>query len=105
MATVCRYESAVYTKVLTGSGFFELDTVAHDGGTTLGEYCWTLTATDVYSGWRALRALPNRAHRWVKEQIELIAQELPFHLCGNESDNGGEFINMQLLHGCIEHHI
>ena len=86
-------------------GFFELDTVAHDGGTTLGEYCWTLTATDVYSGWIELRALPNRAHRWVKEQIELIAQELPFSLYGIDSDNGGEFINMQLLHWCTEHHI
>ena len=31
-------------------GFFELDTVGHDGGSAAGEYCFTLNATDVYSG-------------------------------------------------------
>ena len=31
-------------------GFFELDTMAHDGGSSFGEYCFTLDVTDVYSG-------------------------------------------------------
>ena len=58
-------------------GFFELDTVAHDGGSSSGEYCFTLDAADVYSGWVELRALPNRAHRWVKEETEGIYEALP----------------------------
>ena len=86
-------------------GFFELDTVAHDGGSSSGEYCFTLNATDVYSGWVELRPLQNRAHRWVKEQTEGIRNQLPFPLKGIDSDNGGEFINHQLWTWCNDHHI
>lgn len=81
-------------------GFFELDTVAHDGGNARGEYCQTLNATDVSSGWVELRALPNRAHRWVKQEVESIRNALPFALQGVDSDNGGEFINHQLWQWC-----
>lgn len=86
-------------------GFFELDTVAHDGGTSSGEYCWTLTATDVYSGWVEVRALKNRAHRWVKAEFEGIYEQLPFPLKGIDSDNGSEFINTQLFNWCTEQKI
>ena len=86
-------------------GFFELDTVGHDGGSAAGEYCFTLNATDVYSGWVELRALRNRAHRWVMEQVIDIRSELPFTLKGVDTDNGGEFINNVLLNYCKEHHI
>jgi hypothetical protein len=86
-------------------GFFEADTVAHDGGSSRGEYCFTLNATDVYSGWVELRALPNQAHRWVKEEVERIRLELPFAMKGFDSDNGGEFINHQLWDWCKEHQI
>jgi len=58
-------------------GFFELDRVAHDGGNSQGEYCLTLTATDVYSGWVELRALKNMAQRWVKEETEGMRGHLP----------------------------
>ncbi|MFW5695967.1 MAG: integrase catalytic domain-containing protein [Alkalispirochaeta sp.] len=81
-------------------GYFELDTVHHDGGSASGEYCATLTATDVFSGWTELRALRNRAHRWVKEEVVDIHSHLPFPLKGVDSDNGGEFINKTLLNYC-----
>jgi len=84
-------------------GFFELDTVAHDGGSSSGEYCFTLDVTDVYSGWVELRALLNRAHRWVKEEIEGIRKTLPYPMKGIDSDNGGEFINHQLWSWCNDH--
>lgn len=86
-------------------GFFELDTVAHDGGSSSGEYCFTLDATDVCSGWVELRALHNRAHRWVKEEVKDIHKELPYPMKGIDSDNGGEFINHQLWTWCNDHHI
>jgi|TARA_B100001971_G_C18188214_1_gene536950 hypothetical protein len=86
-------------------GFFELDTVGHDGGSAAGEYCFTLNATDVYSGWVELRALRNRGHRWVMEQVINIRSELPFALKGVDTDNGGEFINKVLLNYCKEHEI
>ena len=86
-------------------GYFELDTVHHDGGSAQGEYCHTLTATDVFSGWTELRALRNRAHRWVKEAVVDIRGHLPFPLKGVDSDNGGEFINHTLLKYCNGKHI
>ena len=86
-------------------GFFELDTVAHGGSSSSGEYCFTLNATDVYSGWVELRALQNKAHRWVKENTENIRIELPYPMKGVDSDNGGEFINYQLLEWCNDHEI
>lgn len=81
-------------------GFFELDTVHHEGGNASGEYCVTLTATDVFSGWTELRALRNRAHRWVHESVVDIRAQLPFALKGVDSDNGAEFINKALLDYC-----
>jgi hypothetical protein len=86
-------------------GFFELDRVAHCGLSNSGEFCWTLTVTDVATGWTEERALLNNAHRWTKEGISNIKSELPFPLYGIDSDNGGEFINKQLVDWCVENHI
>lgn len=86
-------------------GFFELDRVSHDGGSSRGEYCLTLTATDVYSGWVELRALKNMAHKWVKTETESIYEHLPYQLKGVDSDNGGEFINHQLWAWANENNI
>jgi len=81
-------------------GFFEFDTVFHDGGNLRGEFCKTLTATDVCLGWTILTPLRNSAHRWVKEAAENLKQTLPYTLLGIDSDNGPEFINTQLYDWC-----
>jgi hypothetical protein len=86
-------------------GYFELDTVAHGGESSSGEFCYTFNATDVSSGWVELRALKNKAHRWVKEQVEDVRNSLPFPLYGVDSDNGSEFINHQLWTWCNDNHI
>ena len=86
-------------------GFFEIDTVSHCGANASGQFCQTLTVTDVFSGWTEVRALLNNAHRWVKEQIILTRENLPFPMLGIDSDNGGEFINHQLLDWCIHNDI
>lgn len=83
-------------------GFCEVDLVAHDGGSPYGEFCQTLDLTCVATGWTEPRALPNKAQRWVHEAIEEIASDLPFPLLGLDSDNGAEFINMQLFRYCAE---
>lgn len=83
-------------------GFFELDLVAHCGHTLAGEHAWTLTATDVFIGWTSNIAIKNRAQQWVVSAIELIADTLPYPVVGIDSDNGGEFINRQLVAWCAQ---
>jgi hypothetical protein len=81
-------------------GFFEVDTVHHCGDRDAGEFCLTLTATDVASGWVELFALLNKAQKWTFEGLTSLPQLLPFPLLGIDSDNGGEFINRTLLAWC-----
>ena len=86
-------------------GMFAFDTVAHCGGSASGQFCKTLTGTDVYSGWIEERSLLNAANSWVKLAFEEIHLGLPFPLNGAHYDNGMEFINEPLLSWCIARHI
>jgi len=86
-------------------GFFEIDTVHHCGTSDSGEFCLTLTATDVYSGWVELRPTLNKAHKWVFEALLDIRSSLPFPLTGIDSDNGSEFINSALLKWCRDERV
>ncbi|WP_229116393.1 hypothetical protein [Parenemella sanctibonifatiensis] len=67
-------------------GFFEVDLVAHCGHSLAGEFAWTLTATDVFTGWTSNVAIKNPAHRWVVGAIELIADALPYPVVGLDAD-------------------
>jgi hypothetical protein len=86
-------------------GFLEVDLVAHDGGNTHGTYCHTLTLTDVATGWTEVRAVLNKAQRWVHEALVEVADGLPFPLLGLDSDNGSEFINNHLFAWCGEREV
>ncbi|MBP1658159.1 MAG: putative transposase for insertion sequence element [Bacteroidetes bacterium] len=86
-------------------GFVEIDLVAHDGGFPASEVIHSLTLTDVATGWTEARALKTKARRWVLEALADITAQLPFTLLGITSDNGGEFINEELLAYCKEHHL
>jgi len=83
-------------------GFFEIDLVAHCGHSLKGEHAWTLTATDVYTGWTENIAIRNRAHTRVVAAIEEVADRLPYPMLGLDCDNGGEFINHALIGWCAE---
>jgi hypothetical protein len=86
-------------------GYFELDTVSHCGANAKGQFCQSLTITDVGSGWTEECGLLNNAHRWVKEAIIRTRSTLPFPMLGIDSDNGGEFINHQLFDWCVQNGI
>jgi hypothetical protein len=86
-------------------GFFEMDLVAHDGGSAAGDYCQTLDLTDVHTGWTVQRAVLNKAEKWTVEALQHLRAELPFPLKGLDSDNGGEFINHHLQRYCVEQQI
>lgn len=77
-------------------GWTEVDTVAHCGGDTGGDFVWTLTSVDVASGWTELRAIWNRGQHACFKGLESISRSQPFALLGVGSDNGGEFLNCHL---------
>lgn len=81
-------------------GFFQADTVGHDGGSSYGEFCFTLTLVDVCSQWTELRALLNKAKKWVRDGLHDIRQTLAFPLLGINSDSGSEFINQTIYEFC-----
>jgi transposase InsO family protein len=75
------------------SGFFQIDLVQHDGGNPSGEFCYTLTMTDVKTGWTVHFALMNKASSWVLTALDRALTSLPMGLKGIHSDTGSEFIN------------
>lgn len=89
----------------TVPGFVEIDLVGHEGGNSSGEFCFTLTVTDIATGWTINRAVPNKARKWVLEAIDYVLGRFPFPVVGIDSDNGSEFINHHLLAYCEEHRI
>jgi hypothetical protein len=78
-------------------GFVEADTVAHCGSSLLGNFVWSITLTDIYSGWTENAAVWNKGAHGVLKQLEIIEKNLPFELLGFDSDNGGEFLNHHLI--------
>lgn len=86
-------------------GFVEIDLVAHDGGNAAGEHAWTLTVTDIATGWTENRSMRNKARKWVLAALDDIARAMPFPILGVDSDNGSEFINHHLLAWCEQRQI
>jgi len=86
-------------------GFMEIDLVAHCGGTAAGEYCYTLTMTDICTGWTECVSILNRSQTAVVAAIEQVRKRLPFPLLGIDSDNGSEFINHLLKRWCDDNKI
>ena len=86
-------------------GFLEIDLVAHCGGTTEGQYLYTLTCVDLSTGWIECLAVRRRTEQAVFEAIQTMRTYLPFLLLGLDSDNGSEFINDLLYHYCLSEKI
>lgn len=78
-------------------GFFEMDTVSHDGGFPARECCHTLSITDICTGWTELRAVKNNASRWIVAQLSDMEAGIPYPMLGLDSDNGSEFMNSPVL--------
>lgn len=85
-----------------GPGFYELDTVAHCGHTTKGEYLRTLTATDPVIGWTLIRAIRNNAHVHIRAGMDWLRRASPTPIQGMDFDNGSEFLNWSVIAWCDE---
>lgn len=86
-------------------GFVEIDLVGHEGGAASGQFCFTLTVTDIATGWTVNRSVPNKAQKWVFAALQYAPGRFPFPILGIDSDNGSEFINDYLLEYCHAHQI
>ncbi|MGH9044556.1 MAG: hypothetical protein ACRDVP_06950 [Acidimicrobiales bacterium] len=67
-------------------GFIEIDLVGHEGGNSTGEFCFTLTATDISTGWTINASVKNKAAIWVFEALEHVIARFPFPIIGIDSD-------------------
>jgi Integrase core domain len=81
-------------------GFVEIDLVWHDGGNRGAGHAFTLTVTDIATGWTENRSVADKSAKCVLAALNDIARRMPFPILGVDSDNGSEFINEDLLQWC-----
>lgn len=86
-------------------GFVEIDLVWHDGGNRGGGHAFTLTATDIATGWTENRSVPDKTAKLVLAALNDIAAKMPFPIVGVDCDNGSEFINDDMLRWCQDRQI
>ncbi len=78
-------------------GFIEADTVAHCGNSLSGDFIWSITYTDVFSGWTSNRAVWNKGSQAIIDKTKEVFNLLPFDVLSISVDNGSEFLNWALL--------
>lgn len=83
----------------------EADLVAHCGHQTDGSFLFTLTLTDIATGWTEFLPLLNRTQEAVVAALKRVQHLLPFSLLGIDTDNGAEFINVELMAYCEQAHL
>jgi transposase InsO family protein len=88
-----------------GSGLWQIDLVQHDGGNPAGEFCFTLTITEVKHCWTVHYPLRNKAFKWVFEALGHAVTVLPLPVHILHADNGSEFINHALQRWCTQTNI
>jgi transposase InsO family protein len=102
-ATLLRHEVPIVVgqwKELDRPGYLEVDSVAHNGGSVVGKWIWTISVTDLCTGWSERVPVMGRNQEPVLEAMQRIRQQLPFPLLGIHPDNGAEFINRRLINWC-----
>jgi len=86
-------------------GYLEMDLVSHSGPWAAGDWIYTLSATDLETGWTELVPVLTKAKREVLSGFARIRDQLPFPLLGVHIDNGYEFLNETLVTYCRRHRI
>jgi hypothetical protein len=87
-------------KELDRPGYLEVDSVSHSGERIVGEWIWTISATDLSTGWTERVPVLGSTQEMVLAAMQRIRQQLPFPLLGIHSDNGHEFLNRRLITWC-----
>jgi len=87
-------------KVLDRPGFMEIDLVSHSGRWATGSWLYTLSATDLCTGWSELVPVMTKGQQPVLEAVRRMHRQLPFRLTALHIDNGYEFLNDDLIEFC-----
>jgi len=77
--------------------YLEADTVAHCGSGLEGNFVWSVTYTDIASGWTVNRIVWNKGAKGIVAATREVEGELPFAILGFDCDNGSEFLNWHLV--------
>lgn len=86
-------------------GDLEVDLVEHNGGSSLGQFAYTLSVVDVVTGISRRRAVLGKGQVGVHKELKRIILGWPYKVRGLHSDNGSEFLNDHLLRFCKAHQI
>lgn len=86
-------------------GFFEVDFVAHGGGSMSGSFVHSLVLTEIVSGWTECVPLINREQSLVVEAFKVLNERLPTGIRGLDTDNDSAFINETVLEYCQAHDV
>jgi len=93
-----------HNRDISQPGFMEADAVPTKSRDSLaGNFIWSLTLTDIHTGWTERRATWNNGATGVVQQIKNIEASLAFELKGFDCDNGSEFLNYHLLRYFTDH--
>jgi hypothetical protein len=81
-------------------GFVEIDLVGHEGGNPRGRFCFTLTVTDIATGWTENPTVPAKRQVHVVAALIDVVTQLPFPIRGIDSDSRLEFTDDRLYRHC-----
>jgi hypothetical protein len=81
-------------------GHMEADLVSHSGPVAKGSWAWTLTLTDIATGWTECAPLLVREQTLLVAVLSELRQLMPFPLLGFDSDNDSVFINETVRDYC-----
>lgn len=81
-------------------GSLEIDLVHHCGENPKGQFIYTLTATEINTGWTELIPLRNKAMVWSMNALKEGIKNMPIKIKKIHTDNGSEFINSYVKKFC-----
>lgn len=82
------------------TGNLQIDLVEHCGQSAAGEFIYTLSSTDIATGWWEGEAQIGRGQERTFRSINLVRARYPIPWKGTHSDNDTAFINWQLYQYC-----
>jgi len=86
-------------------GFLEADLAAHCRQSKEGCSLYTLTLTDIATGWTECWPVLDKSQELVLEAFQYARTLFPFPILGVDTDCGGEFINEIFLASCDREHL